>query len=63
MIFLVNIFNIPFSAVVFPTILKVAKAVPVCKEDSKLDFLNYRPILLLSNIEKNVRKINVQQRL
>ena len=49
---LADIFNISFSTGVFPTILKVAKVVPVHKKDSKLDFSNYRPISLLSNIEK-----------
>ena len=47
---LADIFNISFSTGVFPTILKVAKVVPVYKKGSKLDFSNYRPISLLSNI-------------
>ena len=37
---------------VFPSVLKTAKVVPVFKKDSKLDYRNYRPISLLSNIEK-----------
>ena len=37
---------------VFPFILKTAKAVPVFKKDSKLDYSNYRPISLLSSIGK-----------
>ena len=37
---------------VFPSVLKTAKVVPVFKKDSKLDYGNYRPISLLSNIEK-----------
>ena len=37
---------------VFPSVLKTAKVVPVFNEDSKLDFSNYRPISLLSNVEK-----------
>ena len=37
---------------VFPSVFKTAKVVPVFKEDSKLDYSNYRPISLLSNIEK-----------
>ena len=36
----------------FHLILKIAKFVPVHKKGSKLDFLNYRPISLLSNTEK-----------
>ena len=37
---------------VFPSVLKTAKAVPVFKKNSKLDYSNYRPMSLLSNIEK-----------
>ena len=54
---LADIFNISFSTGVFPTILKVAKVVPVYKKDSKLDFSNYRPISLLPNIEKILEKL------
>ena len=39
---------------VFPSVLKTAK--PVFKKDSKLDYSNYRPISLLSNIEKILEK-------
>ena len=41
---------------VFPSVLKTAKVVPVFKKDSKLDYSNYRPISLLSNIEKILEK-------
>ena len=37
---------------VFPSVLKTSKVIPVFKKDSKLDYSNYRPISLLSNIEK-----------
>ena len=37
---------------VFPSVHKTAKEVPVFKKDSKLDYSNYRPISLLSTIEK-----------
>ena len=47
-----GIFNISFSSSVFPSIIKTAKVIPVHKKDSKLDFSNYRPISLLSNIGK-----------
>ena len=40
----------------FPSVLKTAKVVPVFKKDSKLDYINYRPISLLSNIEKILEK-------
>ena len=49
---LADILNISFSTGVFPTILKVAKVIPIYKKDSKLDLSNYRPTSLLSNIEK-----------
>ena len=42
---------------VFPSVLKSAKVVPVFKKDSKLDYSNYRPISLLSNIEKILEKL------
>ena len=41
---------------VFPSILKIEKVVPVFKKDSKLDYSNYSPISLLSNIEKILEK-------
>ena len=37
---------------VFPSVLKTAKVVRIFKKDSKLDYSNYRPISLLSSIEK-----------
>ena len=40
---------------VFPSVFKNAKVVPVFKEDSKLDYSNYRPISLLSNIENYLK--------
>ena len=42
---------------IFPLILKSAKLVPVFKKDAKLDYSNYRPISLLSNIEKILEKL------
>ena len=38
-------------------LFKIAKVVPVFKKDSKLDYSNYRPISLLSNIEKILEKL------
>ena len=53
-----EIFNISFSiGLSFPSILKTAKIIPVHKKDSKLDFSNYCPISLLSNIEKNLERL------
>ena len=42
---------------IFPSVLKTEKVVPVSKKDSKLVYSNYRPISLLSNIEKIFEKL------
>ena len=42
---------------VFPLVLKTAKVVPVFKKDSKLDYSNYHPISLLSNVQKILEKL------
>ena len=42
---------------IFPSVLKTAKVVPVFKKGSKLDYSNYCPISLLSNIEKILEKL------
>ena len=52
-----EIVNISFPSGIFPSILKTAKVIPVHKKDSKLDFSNYRPISLLSNIEKILERL------
>ena len=54
---LADLFNLSFMTGVFPSVLKIAKVVPVFKKDSKLDYNNYRPIFLLSNIEKILEKL------
>ena len=54
---LVDLFNLSFMTSVFPSLLKSAKVVPVFKKDSKLDYSNYRPISLLSNIEQILEKL------
>ena len=45
---------------VFPSVLKTAKVVPIFKRDSKLDYSNYDPISLLSNIEKYLKNLCVK---
>ena len=42
---------------VFPSVLKTVKVVPAFKKDSKFNYSNYRPISLLSNIEKILEKL------
>ena len=44
---LADLFNLSFSGK-FPSIIKIAKVVPVHKNDFKLDYQNYHPITLLS---------------
>ena len=41
----------------FPSVLKIAKVIPIHKKQSKVDYVNYRPIYLLSNIEKIIGKL------
>ena len=53
---LADLFNLSFMTGIFPSLLKTAKVVPVFKKDSKLDYSNYRPISLLSNIEQILEK-------
>ena len=54
---LADLFNLSFVTGIFPLVLKIAKAVPVFKNDSKLDYSNYPPISLLSNVEKILEKL------
>ena len=51
------IFNISFATGIFSKKLKVAKVIPIHKKDSKLEFFNYRPISLSSNIDKILEKL------
>ena len=46
-----------FTSGVFLSALEIAKVVPVHKKDSELDFHNYRPISLLSNLDKILEKL------
>ena len=52
-----KLLNQCFEVGVFPDILKLAKVTPLHKKDSKLDFLNYRPISLLSAFSKVYEKL------
>ena len=54
---LTDLFNLSFTTGVSPSVIKTEKVVPVFKKDSKLDYRNYRPISLLSNIEKILEKL------
>ena len=52
-------FNISIQNVIFPSILKSVTVIPVYKnKGDPLDLNNYRPISLLSNIDKLFEKKN-----
>ena len=51
------VFNLSVTAGLFPTNLKFARVVPVHRKESKLNFSNYRPISLLSNLDKIFEKL------
>ena len=57
-----NIINLSFTTGIFPTNLKTAKVIPVYKKESKLEVNNYRPISLLSNIDKVFEKLIYKHR-
>ena len=42
-----DLFNLSLSLGVFPSLLKIAKVVPIYKKDSKLDCHDYCPISLV----------------
>ena len=54
---LATVCNLSFSSGVFPAFLKTTKVIPIHKQNSKLEVSNYRPISLLSNIDKIFEKL------
>ena len=52
-----DLFNLYLKTGVFPSVLKTVKVIPIFKKDSKLDYSNYHPVSLLSNIEKIPEKL------
>ena len=54
---LADLSNLSFATGVFLSILKTEKVVPALNKDRKLDYSNYRPMSLLSNIEKIPEKL------
>ena len=54
---LADLFNLSFTTGSFATILKTAKVIPIHKKESKLGGTNYRPISLLSNLDKILEKL------
>ena len=53
---LVKLINFSFSEGIFPDLLKFTSVIPVFKKGDNLDYDNYRPISLLSNIGKLIEK-------
>ena len=51
-----KLINLCFETGEFPSILKIAKVIPLHKKESVLNFLNYRPISLLSVFSKIYEK-------
>ena len=51
------LFDLSFSSGVFPNKLKIAKILPAFKKGSKLECSSYRKILLLSNLDKIIKKL------
>ena len=55
---LVNIINLSFEKGIYIDDLKFSKVIPIFKDKgSDLDFINFRPISLLSNINKIIEKL------
>ena len=54
---LANIFNSSIATGVYPDLLKIARVTPIYKKGSKSDPSNYRPISVLSQINKIYEKI------
>ena len=54
---LTELFKLSFSCGVLPFILKSSKIILVYKKDSKLKCSNYRPISLLSSIDKVLERL------
>ena len=54
---LADIPNTSISTGVYPSKLKMAKIIPIFKQDDDTDIKNYRPIALLSDFNKIFEKI------
>ena len=52
-----TLYNMSFLTGVFPSVLKIAKVIPIHKKLSKLDCSNYRPISILSNLDKILERL------
>ena len=52
-----RIFNLSFSTGTHPEKLRLSKTIPIYKKGSRLSVCNYRPISLLSNLNKILEKL------
>ena len=52
-----RIFNLSFSSGIHPELLRISKTTPILKKGSRLSACNYRPISLLSNLNKILEKL------
>ena len=55
------LFNMSFFNGIFPESLKLANIIPIHKKDDKTFVDNYRPISLISNIDKIMEKLTYQR--
>ena len=58
---LTDIFNISLTTGIYPDDLKIAKCIPIYKKGKKDDPTNYRPISILSCINKIYEKLIYQR--
>ena len=54
---MVYLINASLSSGIFPNILKTSKMTLTHKKDSKLKYLNHRPISILWNIDKILKRV------
>ena len=52
-----DLLNLSFMTGIFPSVLQTAKVVPVFRKGQKLDYGNYCPISLSSNIKQNFENL------
>ena len=52
-----NLYNLSFSSGIHPERLRISKTIPIFKKGSRLNACNYRPISLLSNLNKILEKL------
>jgi hypothetical protein len=52
-----HIANLSMTHGTFPSLMKIAKVIPIYKKDNRSHFLNYRPISLLPTFSKIIEKL------